>query len=178
MLNYFKDLSTSRGGWLLLAFSAIALELTALYFQYGMELQPCVMCVYERVALFGLFFAGIIGFIYPRSWFFRFLGLFIGLGSSVKGLLISLKHVDYQLNPAPWNQCSYLPEFPQTLPLDKWFPFLFSPSGSCSEITWSFLGLSMAQWIVVIFVIYTLLFIILLLSQFKSGKQRHRRLFH
>ena len=43
-----------------------ALEGSALYFQYGMDLQPCVMCIYERVALFGIAFAGLIGLIAPH----------------------------------------------------------------------------------------------------------------
>ena len=156
MLKFFKTLSVQRSGWLLLIISALVLEGIALYFQYGMELQPCVMCVYERVALFGVAFAG----------------LFV---SVVKGLLLSLKHVDYQLHPAPWNQCSYLPEFPQTLPLDKWFPVLFQPTGSCEDVAWSFLGFSMAQWIVVMFAVYLLVLLVVLISQFKRLDTRGRR---
>lgn len=168
MLHYFKVLSMKRTGWFLLLFSALVLEAIALYFQYGMDLAPCVMCIYERVALFGIVFAGILGFIAPKRWFFRLLGLFVGLGSAVKGMALAIKHVDYQVNPAPWNQCTYLAEFPSSFPLDKWFPLLFNPSGSCSEVTWQFLTLSMAQWIVVIFAFYTLLLLWVLLSQFKS----------
>ncbi len=66
MLHFFKTLSIQRSGWLLLLISALALEGSALYFQYGMDLQPCVMCIYERVALFGIAFAGLIGLIAPR----------------------------------------------------------------------------------------------------------------
>ena len=43
MLKFFKTLSVQRSGWLLLIISALVLEGIALYFQYGMELQPCVM---------------------------------------------------------------------------------------------------------------------------------------
>lgn len=136
-----------------------------------MGLAPCVMCIYERVALVGLSFSALLGLLYPRALLLRLLALLGGLGSSVKGLLLAIKHVDYQLYPAPWNQCSYIAEFPQTLPLDRWLPAVFNPTGSCSEITWSFLGFSMAQWIVVIFAFYTLLLLILLISQFKRVKQ-------
>ena len=134
MLKLFKMLSLQRRGWLLLLLSALALEGCALYFQYGMDLQPCVMCIYERVALFGIAFAGLLGMLAPSALIMRLLALFIGLFSAVKGLLIALKHVDYQLHPAPWNQCPVVPDFPQTLPLDKWFPSLFHPTGLCSEI--------------------------------------------
>ena len=178
MLHFFKTLSVQRSGWLLLLISALALEGTALYFQYGMGLQPCVMCIYERVALFGIAFAGIIGLIAPRFLIMRVLALLIAFVGAAKGLLLSLKHVDYQLHPAPWNQCSYLPEFPQTLPLDQWFPVLFHPTGSCSDEVWSWLGLSMAQWIVVIFAVYLLIFLFILISQFKRVEiHQSRRLF-
>lgn len=45
MLAFFKQFSEKRSSWLLLVLSSLALELTALYFQYGMGLQPCVLCV-------------------------------------------------------------------------------------------------------------------------------------
>lgn len=171
MLKFFKQLSLNRGGWFLLFLSTLALESTALYFQYGMGLAPCVMCIYERVALFGLTFSALLGLSYPRSLVLRLSALAVGLGSSIKGLLLAIKHVDYQLNPGPWNQCSYLAEFPQTLPLDRWLPYIFNPTGSCSEITWMFLGFSMAQWIVVVFAFYSLLLLLLLVSQFKHIEQ-------
>lgn len=176
MLTYFKELSMKRGGWLLLLFSGLALEGTALYFQHGMNLSPCVMCIYERVALLGIVFAGIFGLIAPRFWLARLFALLLGLGSAIAGLLLALKHLDYQLNPGPWNQCSSIVKFPQTLPLDKWFPNVFHPYGSCSEETWSFLGFSMVQWIVVMFAFYALLFLILTISQMKKTRQA-RRLF-
>ena len=53
MLDFFKQLSLKRSAWIFLTFSAFALESTALYFQYGMGLQPCVLCVYERLAMVG-----------------------------------------------------------------------------------------------------------------------------
>ncbi|MDI5434752.1 disulfide bond formation protein B, partial [Salmonella enterica subsp. enterica serovar Kentucky] len=43
-----------RGAWLLMAFTALALEMVALWFQHVMLLKPCVLCIYERCALFGM----------------------------------------------------------------------------------------------------------------------------
>ena len=54
MLRYLNQCSRGRGAWLLLALTALALELTALFFQHVMGLKPCVMCIYERNALFGV----------------------------------------------------------------------------------------------------------------------------
>lgn len=85
MLSYLKTLSTKRIGWILLLLSVIAFkESTALYFQHGMALAPCVMCVYERVALMGISFSGFLGMLFSRFNVTRILALLIGL-SSVKG---------------------------------------------------------------------------------------------
>ncbi|GJH41918.1 disulfide bond formation protein DsbB [Pasteurella canis] len=178
MLSFFKTLSTKRSGWFLLLFSALVLEGIALYFQHGMGLQPCVMCIYERVAILGIAFAGLFGLLYPNSMILRLIALILGLGSAIKGLMISLTHLDFQLYLAPWKQCSAFAEFPETLPLDKWFPYLFQPYGSCSEISWQFLGFSMVQWLVVIFSFYTLLLALLFISQIKRLKPKQRMLFH
>lgn len=178
MLNYLKELSMGRSGWLLLTVSCTLLEASALYFQHGMGLNPCVMCIYERLALFAILFAGIIGMIAPRNFLFRWLALGLGLFGSIKGLLLAIKHTDYQLNPAPWNQCSPFLDFPQTLPLNEWFPYLFEATGDCSKITWKFLELSMPQWLIAIFAVYMVIFIFITLSQFKRSRKANRSLFY
>ena len=45
MLDFFKQLSLKRSAWIFLAFTAFALESTALYFQYGMSFATlCTLC--------------------------------------------------------------------------------------------------------------------------------------
>lgn len=172
MLTFLKKQTMQRFNWILLILSGLLLEGTALYFQHGMDLSPCVMCIYERVALLGIVISGIIGFLLPKFIVVRLFAIIIGLFSAIKGLLLALKHFDYQINPGPWNQCSALVDFPTTIPLDKWIPYIFNPTGSCSDIVWSFLGYSMVQWIIFIFSCYTFLFTILLISQFKKIKKQ------
>ncbi len=92
-LNQF---SKGRLSWLLLLLFIIFFEACALYFQHVMMLAPCVMCIYERVAMMGIGGAAIIGLIAPNNALFRWLGL-IGWGlSSYKGLMLAMQHVDYQ----------------------------------------------------------------------------------
>lgn len=176
MFRTLKRLSTQKPFYAFILFSALSLEGAALFFQYGLGLSPCVMCVYERLALFGILFASFLGLLHPKNLICRLLTLIMMWLSSLKGVLIALKHVDYQLNPSPWNQCAFLPDFPKSLPLNEWFPFLFQPTGSCNDIVWSFLGFSMAQWILVMFAGFLLIFSLMLLSQF-ARLHRNRYLF-
>ncbi|MGQ8821148.1 disulfide bond formation protein DsbB [Bibersteinia trehalosi Y31] len=178
MFAWLKKRSLSRSTWLLCILSALALETAALYFQYGMGLQPCVMCIYERLALLAILAAGAIGIIAPRFFLIRWGALLLGLFGAIKGLMLAIKHTDYQLHPAPWNTCSPFLDFPPTLPLDKWLPSLFAASGDCSKISWEFLGLIMPQWLIVVFGIYCTILVLLTLAQFKRGVKVQRDLFH
>lgn len=178
MLRSLKIWSQQRSGWILIILSGLCLEGAALYFQHGMGLQPCVMCIYERVALSGIILSAFIATLYPKSLIIRLLSIALGLWAAIKGLLLATKHVDYQFNPAPWNQCEFLVNFPPTLPLNKWFPQVFEATGSCSNIDWLFLGCSMPQWLIFIFSVYIFIFVIVLISQFKrTASNRHRNLF-
>jgi len=160
----FKTLSHRRGPWLLLAFSALALELSALYFQHVMKLEPCVMCVYERVTMLGILAAGLIGASAPQNVFIRLSAFFLWGVSAIWGAFLAVEHTDYQMNPSPFKTCDFFPNFPSWAPIHEWFPWLFNPTGDCSDIVWQFFGYSMPQWLIVCFSIYTLLFVVVAIS--------------
>ncbi|MDG6881354.1 Disulfide oxidoreductase [Phocoenobacter uteri] len=177
MLNYIKELSLTRSAWFCLILSGLILEGVALYFQHKMGLAPCVMCIYERVALFSICIAGVMAFIAPRFLIFRLLGLFIGIFGAIKGLSLAIKHTNYQFNPSPWNQCPIKVDFPPTLPLNEWFPNVFEATGSCSEVQWTFLSFSMPQWLIVVFGGYLLALVLIAISQFKRSKKNNQLIF-
>ncbi|EKO3582028.1 MULTISPECIES: disulfide bond formation protein DsbB [Vibrio] len=143
--------SRSRLSWALLLGLVIFFELCALYFQHVMLLAPCVMCIYERIAMLGIVGAAGIGLINPQRALLRWLG-FAGWGySAYQGLRLSIQHVDYQLNPSPFNTCDLFVTFPSWAPLNQWMPWMFEAYGDCSQISWQLFSLSMPQWLIVIF---------------------------
>ena len=160
----------SRLAWGLLFISALVLEISALFFQYEMKLDPCVMCIYIRVAMLGLMIAGIIGLLAPKSLIARVLGLATWITSAVWGLKLALELNEMQVNPSPFATCSFFPEFPSFMPLDKWLPSVFSPTGMCSDLPWTFLSISMVQWMIGIFVIYCIAWLIVLVPTLKPLK--------
>ena len=143
-----------RAGWWLLAGSALLLELAALWFQYGMGLDPCVMCIYERVALFGLMLAGLLGASHPRWGLVRLVGYLVWAISAAWGLLLAVEHVGIQSDKAAALSCSFAPDFPAWAKLDEWLPSLFLPTGYCDDVQWEWLSVTMAEWVVVIFSVY------------------------
>lgn len=132
--------------------SAFSLEAAALYFQFGMKLDPCVLCIYQRVAVLGLAVGGLIGAVYPRQGILRLTGYLVIGGSAALGLRFALRHVAVIRGES--LDCSFLPDFPTWLPLHEWFPLLFQPTAMCDEIDWYFLGLTMPEVMVGIFAAY------------------------
>ncbi|ACX88012.1 disulfide bond formation protein DsbB [Pectobacterium parmentieri] len=171
MLRFLNRCSRGRGAWLLLAFTALALELTALYFQHVMLLKPCVLCIYQRSALWGVFAAGIVGAMAPSS-LLRYPAIALWIYSSYEGVRLAWKHTDILLNPSPFNTCDFFVSFPSWLPLDKWLPAIFNATGDCSERQWSFLSMEMPQWLLGIFVAYLLISVLVLIAQPFRPKRR------
>lgn len=171
MLRYLNSCSRGRGAWLLMAFTAFALEMVALYFQHVMLLKPCVMCIYERCALFGIMGAGIVGAIAPKTPL-RWVAILIWLYSAWEGLRLSWEHTMIQLHPNPFVTCDFAASFPSWLPLDKWLPSVFVASGDCAEKQWSFLTLEMPQWLLVIFGVFMLIAVLVVIAQPFKPKRR------
>ena len=171
MLRYLNSCSRGRGAWLLLALTALALELTALWFQHVMMLKPCVMCIYERCALFGVMGAGLVGAIAPKTPL-RWVAILIWIYSAWEGLRLAWEHTMIQLHPNPFVTCDFAARFPARLPLDKWLPSVFVATGDCAEKQWTLFNLSMPQWLIGIFAAYLLIALLVLIAQPFKAKKR------
>ena len=170
-MNFISNLATKQQAWGLLAVSALGLELSALYFQYMMDLAPCIMCIYQRVAIWAIFFAGLITYFAPQQLVLRLVGYGLWGTGAIWGLLIALEHVEMQgASLSLFFTCDVVPNFPTWAPLHEWLPALFEASGDCGEISWQFLGYSMPQWMVVVYSIYTALFAAVLTSRIAIAK--------
>lgn len=171
MIAYIRRITQLRRSWFLLFGSAFFLEACAMVFQHVLGFQPCVMCIYQRTAVFGIMLAGLLGSIYPRSLILRWCALIIWGVASVKGLQLALKHTDLQLNPSPFNTCDLFVDFPGVLSsLPKAIPWFFQATGECSDTSWQFLSWTMPQWLIPIFAVYMVVCFIIISGNFIKGK--------
>jgi disulfide bond formation protein DsbB len=162
MIEWLEKWQTQRSSWLLLLLSALSLILTALYFQYGMELRPCIKCIYQRTAVFGILFAAIIPLLHSSKWT-RSVAYFTWGMSSFWGFFIAREHVDLLTAANPfYAPCEIVPNFPSWLPLHQWLPSIFAANGDCLENTWQLVGMGMAQWMMAIFAVYSILLILVI----------------
>ena len=170
-MNYLSNLTTNKQSWLLLGLSALGLEVAALYFQYAMGLAPCIMCIYQRVAIWSIVFAGLIGYFGSQHVLARILAYaFWGTGA-IWGLLIALEHVEIQSSTMSFLfSCEFIPNFPSWAPLHEWLPALFEATGDCGDINWQFFGYTMPQMMMVVYGLYTAAFSVVLLSRLQKNK--------
>lgn len=171
MFRILHRFSTHRPAWLVLSLSALIFELTALYFQHVMHLAPCVYCIYQRCAIWGIFFAGLLGAACPTSLAVRLSAIALWGYSAYQGLQIALHHVDLQFHPSFLNICPTDVSFPSWLPLNQWMPSLFQSEGACGDLVWQFLSLEMSQWMVVIFSAYLIVGAFVLIAQAVKSKK-------
>ncbi|MGF1683342.1 disulfide bond formation protein DsbB [Photobacterium minamisatsumaniensis] len=170
-MHFLYTFSKSRLSWLLLFAFVVFFEGCALFFQHAMKLDPCVMCIYERVAMMGVGFAALLGMIAPQNAVIRWSGLAAWGYTAYKGLELAQEHVGYQFNPSPFATCDLFVTFPDWAPLNKWVPWMFEASGDCSKVVWEFLGQSMPQWLVIIFAANLAALALIVIAQFLGTKK-------
>ena len=124
----------------------------ALYTQYVLGLEPCPLCILQRVAVIALGLSFLFMALRPpqtkQSKFFA--SLLVMIVSSV-GVGIAARHVWLQhLPPDQVPGCGPGLDFMMSnFPLSEVFQMVFSGSGECAEISWSFAFLSMPAWVII-----------------------------
>lgn len=137
----------------LLSFSA------ALYAQYGLQLEPCPLCILQRVALLCCGLGALLGvLVQPMAWQGRLAAFVLSL-SAVMGAGVAAWHVRLQLLP-PEDRPACGPSLDfllETFPLQTVLQKVFSGSGECADQGWVILGLSMPMWSFALFFCLSLL---------------------
>ena len=167
------ELRKRRGIWLLLAGTALVMELFSWgFFQTLLDLKPCELCVYIRFSMLAICVGALVATIRPGSIFFRLAGYALTLWWTVQGFLWSLRLHNENLKAADpdWiSACAGIPSFPFGLPLHKWLPSHFQPLAVCGEDSaWSLLGLTMPEWLFVVYGCFALGILLMLVSGMKQ----------
>ena len=142
--------------WLNLAGAACVVGLIAyaLFAQYVLELEACPLCIFQRVAFIaaGAVFL-VAGLHSPVSVLSRIYAV-LGVAATAVGGGIAGRHVYIQnLPPDQVPSCGPgLDYMFDAFPVMEAIEMVFTGSGECAEINWSFLGLSMPGWAFVWFV--------------------------
>lgn len=128
----------------------------ALYSQFQWGLQPCPLCIFQRIAFAALGIVFLIGALHaPKGAAGRraygvlaFLAAAVGIG--IAGRHVWLTH----LPPDQVPHCGPPLEFMmETNALTDVIRKVLTGSGECAKVDWTFLGLSMPAWSLAWFVL-------------------------
>ncbi|MGH8369772.1 MAG: disulfide bond formation protein B [Gammaproteobacteria bacterium] len=143
--------------WLNLAGFLICASLLsyAYYSQFHDHLEPCPLCIFQRV---GVIVVGVLFLIAalhnPRALGARIYGatqlLAAAAGGAVSIRHIYIQHLPPDMAPPCGPGLAYLFK---VLPLNKFIVKAFTGTADCSIVTWRFLGLTMPEWLLIWFVI-------------------------
>lgn len=137
-----------------LGFIAVVLLMaTAYYMQYVMGLEPCPLCMLQRFIMIVLGLTFLSAVIHnPSSRGVRIYATATTV-IALAGLAAASRHVWLQHLPADqvpacapsWD---YLVD---AFPLKEVVRTMFKGSGDCAQVTWTFLQLSIAEWMLLVF---------------------------
>lgn len=128
----------------------------AYYEQFFGGLEPCPLCIFQRVAFIAVFVLCVIAAIHaPHGSGQRVYGA-LAFVAAATGAGISIRHLWLQsLPPDQVPACGPgLDYLLDTFPVADVVRMAFTGSGECAEIDWVFLGLSMPAWTLIWFVLF------------------------
>ncbi len=135
------------------AISCAALLGFALYTQYHDFLDPCPLCVIQRVAFLWIGAAALLATLHNPARFGQrvyswLITLGAGFGAAVAGRHVWLQQLPADQVPECGPGLNYMLD---NFPLSEVLSTVLRGSGSCAEVDWTFIGLSMPVWALVWF---------------------------
>ncbi len=157
--------------WFLLVALACASMLGyGLYVQHVLFIDPCPLCVLQRLAFIWIGVVALLAFIHNPGktgrWVYTSLFVTGGVvGTAIAGRHVWLQNLPQDQVPDCGMGLNYMLE---TMPFAEVLSEVFHGSGECAEIDWTFLGLSMPNWTLLWFIGLTVATIIVIAKASKA----------
>ena len=144
---------STRIVFVLLASSSLGLLVSGLLLGDWARLQPCHLCNFQRLLYMVLAFFALCGALMPalRRWWGALVAL-VALG----GVATALQQSWMQYAPQQATECGFGdPTLVEQIVdwLGMQWPSMFMVTGFCTSKDWVFLGLSLANWSVLCFLL-------------------------
>jgi disulfide bond formation protein DsbB len=131
--------------------ACVALLAYALYAEYALGLEPCPLCIFQRITIAALGVVFLAAALHnPRGWGTRVYAVLIGL-AALSTVGVAARHVYVQhLPPGTLPSCGApLAVLLKFTPVTGVISKVLTGSGECSAVTWRFLGLAMPAWVLI-----------------------------
>lgn len=164
----------TRWIWYALSFiGCVVLLGVAFYLEKVQGLEPCPLCMFQRVAFAAFAVIALIAAVHnPQGFFARIYALIAALVAGV-GVALAGRHVWLQSLPADQvPECGPgLDYLLNVFPFEKVIETVLSGSGECAEVD-KVLGVSIAIWTLLIFLGLLLMSLTFLLTRFGLFKRQ------
>jgi disulfide bond formation protein DsbB len=128
-----------------------ALLAYAYYAQYVLHLEPCPLCIFQRVGIFaiGVIFA-VAALHDPAAWGRRVYAGLVALAAFAT-ICVAVRQLYIQSQPpGSIAACGASLDFMlKVFPLTDVLVKVLTGSGECAKVTWRFLGLAMPGWVLI-----------------------------
>ena len=136
----------------LLGFAAcVGLLGYAYYAQYVLHLEPCPLCIFQRVGVFAIGVVFLIAAAHDAvGWGRRVYAALLAV-SALATIGVALRHLYIQNLPeGTVPSCGASLDFMlKVFSLSEVLVKVLTGSGECAKVTWTFLGLAMPGWVLV-----------------------------
>lgn len=142
-----------------------------LYLQYFQVLEPCVLCMVQRLFFILLGFTALVAFLHNPAQigtrvYAVLTALFSVFGAGIAGRQIWLQHLPPDKVPECGPDLFFMLE---TYPLTEALMTALKGTGDCAKVAWTFLGFSIPEWAIVIFIGIFLVSIFMILKPQQEG---------
>lgn len=143
-----------------------------LYLEHVIGLEPCPLCVFQRIAFISIGIVALIATLHgPGHIAIRFYSSLISvaaiIGGSIAGRQVWLQHLPADQVPECGPGLDYMLD---AFPLGEALKMILSGSGECAEVHWRFLGMSIAEWSLAWFLVFCIVGLISVFSVKKPSK--------
>ena len=152
----------------------VMMSTAVFYFQGFLGLEPCPLCILQRVVVISLGLVLLVAAIHgPGGWGNRVYGALVtlvaGTGAAIAGRHVWLQSLPPDQVPECGPTLDYLLE---SFPLSKALQLVLPGSGECARVEWQLFGLSIPGWTLIAFSGFILFGLAVLLH--RRGTQLNR----
>lgn len=146
--NIMQKMGRPGMGFGFVTLSCASLLGFALYSQYVDYLDPCPLCILQRLGFLWMGLFALLALMHNPAQTGRRIYAWLIVAGAIFGAVIAGRHIWLQnLPPAEVPECgpglNYMLE---NFPLTEVLSTVLRGSGSCAELKWSFIGMSMPMW--------------------------------
>lgn len=143
----FEKLTMGRSGYLLGFAVSFGLVGMGLLIQNQYSLDPCPLCISQRVAFMGVGVLFLLAALHNPKGLWCKIHAALQVIAALGGASIALRHIWIQAHPEKvMEECGAGFDFMiENFPASQTIKLIFNGSGECAKIDWTLLGLTIPQ---------------------------------